>query len=1215
MKKLLKKITASVMCAVMMIPLCVQAYSPGETEYTFDFSNVTDTQKASVTKTGVVLEAGGSVSFDVLLPFDAAFMDIKYKANSDAVLDIKTTRNDYSAQLSAKENNISVELMNDRSGEQELTFTANAGITIENVVFKKVDVEYPPSNTSPLKLSAYNEALYTTVAIRENAVVLYDKGAMRYLDFDKTRTTPKYFNGSLYVPAFALARALDMYIEDYQDMEYLFLRNEDESLELFAEKDECYIRQNAVKTEIENPVVYHNQITWLPVRQISELAGKTVVYKNGLCVIDDKVSANKVINDAGVYSYITGSFEKYIKEDNSGATVYHVSQGISANDHNQGTEQRPFRTIQKAAEVAEAGDTVIIHEGIYNEIVTPKNDGTPSKPIIFKAAEGEEVSVSTMKEISGFVKYNDKLYCIDIPENIGKYRMQVFYEGDYLREGRHPNEHNQPKAVDYFDTIDHDLFATHGDIFIRENMTIAEARANAGNFRARSEAGLLDQDEPDYWKGATLTTLKGAGWIVGTAKVKGSEKGSVLLDDGGNMYGSIVYFEQAFEQDWGYLSNHINCVDLPGEWYYDGKTLFIIPPEGVAGEDLKVSVKQGFTTFDLRDRKCIQIVGINTRGGGVTMTGDTEHNILNGGKHEYICHYTYTANGGGINGYNASTEVEEDDAYKGAYGMIMQGSNNAIINTLIYGSAGNAIHMGNSAYNFIYNNEISNCGYGVGDGVITVRGLKKYDEAETGGHQLINNTVHGTGGHALTVGNDNVPGDNDTLKAGGQIPIEIAYNDMYDATQYTRDAGVMYMHYGHYGNDREFSRVHHNVVHDSGVTRTGGTSINAIYFDNMASGVECHNNLLYWKRSLHPLVPVYIQRKSIFPETFSVVPNYSNKSLGCVEEDVDTADLMKMPNGKPFFAGADYGKERFMDNYNSVKEDYDSIYAEDALLENGAVIDDEGFAAFNKTGKITFKNVDLTDKNQITAYFAGEEKIGSYVVKAEIIKDGKVVEFQPITAMINSRNPIASNEASMIMQKMDGVYDVAFSVFNQDEPCDDLRLIRMRADYTDAEPPAPIGSTLVYGGAFTDYVVHTPSQPGPFSNYDISRYADYSHNYASWIFENTLIYEDVELTRDYTDFLLYAMRTAPSEGYYMQVRIGSETAEPILEMAMDFEPPNEGGHPVLGWHYIKESCKLKEPLKAGTYDFYVTFESRIPENWWLSLDLQYFAFYNEADQN
>ena len=60
---------------------------------------------------------------------------------------------------------------------------------------------------------------------------------------------------------------------------------------------------------------------------------------------------------------------------------YFVS--TSGDDGNPGTLGAPFRTIQQAANVADAGDTVFIRGGTYRESVRPAHSGTASNPITF----------------------------------------------------------------------------------------------------------------------------------------------------------------------------------------------------------------------------------------------------------------------------------------------------------------------------------------------------------------------------------------------------------------------------------------------------------------------------------------------------------------------------------------------------------------------------------------------------------------------------------------------------------------------------------------------------------------------------------------------------------------------------------------------------------------------------------------------------------------
>ncbi|MCH9274855.1 right-handed parallel beta-helix repeat-containing protein [Bifidobacterium amazonense] len=70
-------------------------------------------------------------------------------------------------------------------------------------------------------------------------------------------------------------------------------------------------------------------------------------------------------------------------------TVYHVSQqaAIAAAD---GSEARPFATINEAASIARAGDEIVVHAGVYRESVDPRYGGeSADNRIVYRAAEGE----------------------------------------------------------------------------------------------------------------------------------------------------------------------------------------------------------------------------------------------------------------------------------------------------------------------------------------------------------------------------------------------------------------------------------------------------------------------------------------------------------------------------------------------------------------------------------------------------------------------------------------------------------------------------------------------------------------------------------------------------------------------------------------------------------------------------------------------------------
>ena len=71
-------------------------------------------------------------------------------------------------------------------------------------------------------------------------------------------------------------------------------------------------------------------------------------------------------------------------------SVLHVA--TTGSDSGDGSADRPFRTINRAASLAQAGDTVVVHEGEYREWVRPRRGGlSDQRRITYQAAAGEHV--------------------------------------------------------------------------------------------------------------------------------------------------------------------------------------------------------------------------------------------------------------------------------------------------------------------------------------------------------------------------------------------------------------------------------------------------------------------------------------------------------------------------------------------------------------------------------------------------------------------------------------------------------------------------------------------------------------------------------------------------------------------------------------------------------------------------------------------------------
>lgn len=105
----------------------------------------------------------------------------------------------------------------------------------------------------------------------------------------------------------------------------------------------------------------------------------------------------------------------FVSPASAAAEIYHVSP--AGDDSNPGSEDAPWRTLSHAAEIADAGDTVYIHTGVYTEPLRPRNSGAAGAPIIFTAYPGDNPIIDgeaeSATEWGGLVEIN-KLQHIEI---------------------------------------------------------------------------------------------------------------------------------------------------------------------------------------------------------------------------------------------------------------------------------------------------------------------------------------------------------------------------------------------------------------------------------------------------------------------------------------------------------------------------------------------------------------------------------------------------------------------------------------------------------------------------------------------------------------------------------------------------------------------------------------------------------------------------------
>jgi alpha-L-arabinofuranosidase len=127
-----------------------------------------------------------------------------------------------------------------------------------------------------------------------------------------------------------------------------------------------------------------------------------------------------------------------------------LNVAMDGSDKNPGTLKLPFRTIQHAADVAQPGDVITVHEGVYRERINPPRGGTSDKErIVYRAARGDKVDIKGSEIIKNWVKVQDDTWKVELPNSFfgdfNPYRDLI--HGDWF-DAKHREHHTGAVYVD-----------------------------------------------------------------------------------------------------------------------------------------------------------------------------------------------------------------------------------------------------------------------------------------------------------------------------------------------------------------------------------------------------------------------------------------------------------------------------------------------------------------------------------------------------------------------------------------------------------------------------------------------------------------------------------------------------------------------------------------------------------------------------------------------
>ena len=462
------------------------------------------------------------------------------------------------------------------------------------------------------------------------------------------------------------------------------------------------------------------------------------------------------------------------------ANAYYVAPG--GNDSAKGSITAPFRTVQKCANVAQAGESCILRAGTYREGVKPARSGRSGRPITFKPYPGETATVSGADRVTEWRWHTGNIYKAKVDWDMGVGKNQVFVDGKMMTEARWPNRGSDPSRP-----------------------TFAHTSKVSGS---GSSWNFYDSSLPGDLKGAYVNPglggMLGHAWITQTGQVTSSGGGRITVKPlSGKFYYNPVAKTQYFV--WGKRS----LLDSRGEWFYDSgeKQLYLWMPDGGKPEGHRIEVKRRLTAFDLRDRSDIQILGLKLFGSTVVTDRRSSDLLIKGLDARYVSHYLNIAE------HPWSFGVKDT-------GIILQGRNHTLQDSRIAYSAGNGVLLHGSGHR-VENNVVHDVAYAGGDAAAVNMSCKQCGGTSSG-HLVSHNTLYNAGRSIL-------------LHRQVQRS-RILHNDLSRAGLQMDDLGITYTH----GTDGGGTEIAYNFIHDNQAENLGL----GIYLDEGSHNFVIHHNVV-----------------------------------------------------------------------------------------------------------------------------------------------------------------------------------------------------------------------------------------------------------------------------------------------------------------------------------------------------------------------------------
>lgn len=467
----------------------------------------------------------------------------------------------------------------------------------------------------------------------------------------------------------------------------------------------------------------------------------------------------------------------------SNATDYYFSSQLGDDDRTASQAQNPstpWKSINKLNSIIPSlkpGDAVYLRRGeIFHGTIHIENSGAPGDPIKIGAyGNGAKPVITSFVELSGWTSIGNGRYESNQSLNTGEVNV-VLVNGEKKELGRFPNH----------------------DEHIEGYVTIENT--SGGN----SVTGSGFSGSPN-WTGGEVVIKKNQ-WVIDRHRITSHSGSTINYNSAGSQYTPRVGY--GF-----FIQNHLQTLDRPGEWYYDGSKKKLYLHFGNQTPSTAVVKASSLSHLFTKSFNASHIWVENLH-----FNGSNKDAVNIGGGRDITFKNVEIENAGenGIFAVSVLELVIEDNRIKDSY-------NNGLF--LRFGNAGAKIR-GNTIENTALIPGRNQNGDGNGIGIFAV----------SDNTLIENNYVLNTGFNGI-----NFNGNNTILKNN--------YIDTFCLIK--GDGGGIYTYGGHNNPDAHNRKITENII-VNGIGSMGGlpnnTAINfrplaeGIFLDDNSNGIEIYGN-------------------------------------------------------------------------------------------------------------------------------------------------------------------------------------------------------------------------------------------------------------------------------------------------------------------------------------------------------------------------------------